>query len=236
MSGAARKIELGTISERTSWQALFEYACELEGMVKTLTEATTENVLHLLQRAFHLTGKEAKMLASLADGRTHTKAHILDAMYWDQIDDAPEPKIIDVFVCKVRKKIAGSGVGIDTLWGNGYVLTGVETLRAIMSGAVPVLAEGATAEQIVGRHPGTFGRRYGTVRDAVIGFLQERADQDGVVVVTSREVSAGAGLNGAGSVNIRNLERAGRLKVLKAAERQGAIGCGLWTLKLAEAA
>ena len=34
--------------------------------------------------------------------------------------DEPEPKIIDVFMCKLRRKLAGaSGVVIDTIWGQG---------------------------------------------------------------------------------------------------------------------
>ena len=35
----------------------------------------------------------------------------------------PEPKIIDVFMCKLRRKLAGAtGVVIDTIWGQGYIL------------------------------------------------------------------------------------------------------------------
>ena len=37
--------------------------------------------------------------------------------------DEPEPKIIDVSVCKLRRKLAdASGVVIDTIWGQGYTL------------------------------------------------------------------------------------------------------------------
>jgi len=39
--------------------------------------------------------------------------------------DESEPKIIDVFICKLRRKIAdagASGVVIDTIWGQGYFL------------------------------------------------------------------------------------------------------------------
>ena len=39
--------------------------------------------------------------------------------------DEPEPKIIDVFMCKLRRKLAdagASGVVIDTIWGQGYIL------------------------------------------------------------------------------------------------------------------
>jgi hypothetical protein len=37
--------------------------------------------------------------------------------------DEPEIKIIDVFVCKIRKKLrAVDGHDVETVWGRGYVL------------------------------------------------------------------------------------------------------------------
>jgi two-component system cell cycle response regulator CtrA len=39
--------------------------------------------------------------------------------------DEPEVKIIDVFICKLRKKLADAAGGdnyIETVWGRGYVL------------------------------------------------------------------------------------------------------------------
>jgi two-component system cell cycle response regulator CtrA len=39
--------------------------------------------------------------------------------------DEPEIKIIDVFICKLRKKLANASDGkdyIETVWGRGYVL------------------------------------------------------------------------------------------------------------------
>jgi len=39
--------------------------------------------------------------------------------------DEPELKIIDVFICKLRKKldaVSGSQSFIETVWGRGYVL------------------------------------------------------------------------------------------------------------------
>ena len=48
----------------------------------------------------------------------------LNHLYGD-VDDEPEAKIIDVFVCKLRKKLASASGGVDyieTVWGRGYVL------------------------------------------------------------------------------------------------------------------
>jgi two-component system cell cycle response regulator CtrA len=60
----------------------------------------------------HLTGKEYQMLELLLN-------HLYGGM------DEPELKIIDVFICKLRKKLANASEGrnfIETVWGRGYVL------------------------------------------------------------------------------------------------------------------
>jgi two-component system cell cycle response regulator CtrA len=73
----------------------------------------------------HLTGKEYGILEllSLRKGTTLTKEMFLNHLYGGM--DEPELKIIDVFVCKLRKKLANSTGGdnyIETVWGRGYML------------------------------------------------------------------------------------------------------------------
>jgi two-component system cell cycle response regulator CtrA len=73
----------------------------------------------------HLTGKEYQMLELLAlrKGTTLTKEMFLNHLYGGM--DEPEIKIIDVFICKLRKKLAAALDGkdyIETVWGRGYVL------------------------------------------------------------------------------------------------------------------
>jgi two-component system, cell cycle response regulator CtrA len=73
----------------------------------------------------HLTGKEYGILEllSLRKGTTLTKEMFLNHLYGGM--DEPELKIIDVFVCKLRKKLANATSGenyIETVWGRGYVL------------------------------------------------------------------------------------------------------------------
>jgi two-component system cell cycle response regulator CtrA len=75
--------------------------------------------------AVHLTGKEYQMLEllSLRKGTTLTKEMFLNHLYGGM--DEPELKIIDVFICKLRKKLAQATGGesyIETVWGRGYVL------------------------------------------------------------------------------------------------------------------
>jgi two-component system, cell cycle response regulator CtrA len=76
-------------------------------------------------RRLHVTGKEYSILEllSLRKGTTLTKEMFLDHLYGGI--DEPELKIIDVFICKLRKKIAAATGGshyIETVWGRGYVL------------------------------------------------------------------------------------------------------------------
>ena len=72
----------------------------------------------------HLTGKEYQMLEllSLRKGVTLTKEMFLNHLYGGM--DEPELKIIDVFICKLRKKLkaATDHHHIETVWGRGYVL------------------------------------------------------------------------------------------------------------------
>jgi two-component system cell cycle response regulator CtrA len=73
----------------------------------------------------HLTGKEYQMveLLALRKGATLTKEMFLNHLYGGM--DEPEVKIIDVFICKLRKKLAVACNGeqyIETVWGRGYVM------------------------------------------------------------------------------------------------------------------
>ena len=81
----------------------------------------------------HLTGKEYQMLEllSLRKGTTLTKEMFLNHLYGGM--DEPELKIIDVFICKLRKKLSEATIGdnhIETVWGRGYVLRDPEPASA----------------------------------------------------------------------------------------------------------
>ncbi|QIE41598.1 response regulator transcription factor CtrA [Meridianimarinicoccus aquatilis] len=85
----------------------------------------------------HLTGKEYQMLEllSLRKGTTLTKEMFLNHLYGGM--DEPELKIIDVFICKLRKKLSQATDGennIETVWGRGYVLRDPE----VDTGAEPI--------------------------------------------------------------------------------------------------
>ncbi len=99
-------------------------------------------------RALHLTGKEYAILEllSLRKGTTLTKEMFLNHLYGGM--DEPELKIIDVFICKLRKKLAEATEGdnyIETVWGRGYVLRDPKKDGAL--DAVDVEEDAATVRQ-----------------------------------------------------------------------------------------
>jgi DNA-binding winged helix-turn-helix (wHTH) protein len=85
----------------------------------------------------HVTGKEYQMLELLAlrKGIPLTKEMFLNRLYGGM--DEPEAKIIDVFICKLRKKLAGASGGkdyIETVWGRGYVMRELAEVEATLTG------------------------------------------------------------------------------------------------------
>lgn len=71
---------------------------------------------------YHLTGAEtiiAELLHSKM-GETVRRTSMMDAIYFSQPDDEPEIKIIDIFICKIRKKLKDSPYRVITAFGCGY--------------------------------------------------------------------------------------------------------------------
>ena len=85
----------------------------------------------------HLTRKEYQILEllSLRRGTALTKEMFLNNLYGGM--DEPVIKIIDVFMCKLRKKLANASEGkeyIETVWGRGYVMRELSEGQALISG------------------------------------------------------------------------------------------------------
>jgi two-component system cell cycle response regulator CtrA len=98
-----------------------------EKVIRTgLLEVKLENgIAEVAGRRLHLTAKEYGLLELLSrrKGETLTKGFLREHLY--RGPESPELKIIDVFVCKLRKKLATATGGesyIETDWGRGYVL------------------------------------------------------------------------------------------------------------------
>ena len=99
---------LGTIVIRGTLDAPLTRGADDSPMDGTAAQSMREQMLELL---------------SLRKGTTLTKEMFLNHLYGGM--DEPELKIIDVFICKLRKKLATAAGGkhyIETVWGRGYVL------------------------------------------------------------------------------------------------------------------
>jgi len=89
----------------------------------------------------HLTNKELLIMLAFArsPGRVLSKEAIMTTIYSGSIDDEPEIKIIDVFVCKIRKHLADVHPDaehfIETAWGRGYRLRNQDELDQIRAAA-----------------------------------------------------------------------------------------------------
>ena len=100
----------------------------------------------------HLTGKEYAILELLVmrRGMVLTKEIFLNHLYGGL--DEPEMKIIDVFICKLRKKLANAGAPnlIGTVWGRGYIMRAPEAAPERSSpAAAPTPAPARSLEDIL---------------------------------------------------------------------------------------
>ncbi len=96
-------------------------------------------------RPVHLTGKEYAILELLVmrKGMVLTKEVFLNHLYGGM--DEPEVKIIDVFICKLRKKLAEAGARnvIGTVWGRGYTVRDPAPVPATVPMRVELLRTGS---------------------------------------------------------------------------------------------
>lgn len=68
-----------------------------------------------------LTKHQRKFICALHSGRVVTKQMQLDIIY-DGSADTPDPAILGAFACQLRKRLAGTPIKIETVWGLGYRL------------------------------------------------------------------------------------------------------------------
>ncbi|OCC05155.1 hypothetical protein BA190_09580 [Labrys sp. WJW] len=75
-----------------------------------------------LPARFRLTALEERLFKALLSREQATKEQLLTAAYSHvfSADEIPHVKIIDVLICKVRRKLTPFGVEINTIWGKGY--------------------------------------------------------------------------------------------------------------------
>lgn len=82
---------------------------------------TSIEIVHFRIPNIYLTATECRVLGALVQADFMTKDAVYQKVYPDHfLGETPEIKIIDVFVCKLRRKLKALGIEIATVWGRGF--------------------------------------------------------------------------------------------------------------------
>ena len=105
----------------------------LEAMRGALTSDAGVKIIELAK----LTYSERMLLGLLMRRHRATKDQMMTMLYADRPDEEPDSKILDVMICKMRKKLSPHGVEIRTIHGAGYEFTPTsrEKIKALMAEA-----------------------------------------------------------------------------------------------------
>lgn len=123
----------------------------LKGVIEDLHRALEEEV-EGLEFAYVLSRREREVLGLLTRRNRVTRQQLYTVLYGADPDGGPGPKIIDIFIHKIRKKLCGTGIIIETIIGVGYQLS--EASRELINPkplptpTKPVRLNGSRAGQI----------------------------------------------------------------------------------------
>lgn len=120
MTAAAAKADFATLEHQL--HAALATIQSLRDQIEVLEQALIGR--DPMPLVLQLTQTENLVLAFLAQRDQATKGQIMTALYGlrPAEHEIPEQKIVDVFVCKLRKKVVPFGITIETVWGIGYAL------------------------------------------------------------------------------------------------------------------
>jgi DNA-binding response OmpR family regulator len=143
MNGFHRHISGNTHSEVKALLAEMRAAANNPARIRQLTDSLEVFALeHIVPSGpwaedvvpgARLTRKETRILSRLleAKGRVVSREQLMNALYFDRAEDEPQIKIVDVFICKLRRKLAGSRVCISTVHGQGFSIAEMKTPPAV---------------------------------------------------------------------------------------------------------
>lgn len=77
-----------------------------------------------------LTSHETKLFGILLKRDVVTKEAAMSALYGDRPNGEAEIKIVDVYICKARKKLKPFGIQIETIWGRGFRMPAASKAQA----------------------------------------------------------------------------------------------------------
>lgn len=206
--------------ERASRDQLIGHICNLESELSAWRGDDDERAKLRLSAMFALTGKEASLVYALKSGRVLTKDALLSIIYAGRADDAPLVKIIDVFISKVRRKLAPYGIAIDTLWSVGYQLTGdnLDKIIAVADDGIKLqLSNDIPIKPISHREGEPVYRGAMTRSITALLALCDRADpKNNEVTVTASAFAKSVHITSSFSSLARVLEKKGHLEVISA--------------------
>lgn len=110
---------------------------ELAARVEQIDEALRND--WWMPPAWRLTPSEGALLNAILLRNGGSKQQLHAILFGGAIDGGPEIKIIDVFICKLRRKLKPWGIQIETYWGRGYGIeaASLRLISAIKKGEVP---------------------------------------------------------------------------------------------------
>ncbi len=111
---------------------------QLDDAQAFIREISNQDYIETFVGVARMTRSEAKIVATIAKHGRATKAALYHALYGGFDDDQlRDPKIVDVLVCKTRKKLKAHDIEIDTVWGIGYSMTSEAVARLNALANVP---------------------------------------------------------------------------------------------------
>jgi len=224
--------------DRASRDDLIDYICNLESELTAWRGDDFSRPIYNISGVFGTTMQESTLLYALRSGRVFSKESLLTIMYSDRADDAPELKIIDVYVCKIRAKIAAYGVEIATIWGVGYQLSGdnvVKLERIMETGKAPALTNVQVAKP-VSKRVGQFGYRSVITQPIqcllIIGEMA--ATEAGIISISAHDFAQKVQHRASLGNIARRLEKKGFLEVVFARKCGGGASVP-WKVKITPA-
>ncbi|GAA4108667.1 helix-turn-helix domain-containing protein [Aminobacter aganoensis] len=92
----------------------------LQEQVRQLEEALAPPSVHIPVE-WKLTNYEKRIYAFLTTRELASKSAIMQALYSNRSDE-PYDRVVDVFICRIRRKLKPFDLHIETVWGEGYTL------------------------------------------------------------------------------------------------------------------
>lgn len=185
---------------------LLSLAYEQQSQIEALRGAESDKQTMDVQHAFKMTVQESRLLCALLDGKPHSKEAIFNTVWFDKMYDPPEKKIVDVVICKIRKKLYPYQIRIETIWGAGYQLIDADRVALVVNGEpLPELIA------VDGLLP--VRKSHGENEKSVLSVLISEASPDGWTRIRSRDLAYSAGLKGSLLPIMNRLSENGKIQV-----------------------